>query len=121
MHFIVNTAENGQGPLVPKVRVRVGNELLCNPAGRGLGPLSTQTGYTYVDAFLWFTNPGGSAGQGTGCGKGAPATAVFWPKYAAGLAQRANFNITGPKEHLLHDGPYVAFDKQTTPGAPAPR
>jgi endoglucanase len=120
-HFIVNTAENGQGPLVPPVRFRVGNELLCNPAGRGLGPLSTQTGYTYVDAFLWFTNPGGSAGNGKGCGAGAPATAVFWPKYAAGLAQRANFNITGPKEHLLRDGPYVPFDAQTTPGARAPR
>jgi endoglucanase len=121
VHFIVNTAENGQGPLVPKSRVLDGNEELCNPAGRGLGPLSTETGYTYVDAFLWFTNPGGSAGQGKGCGQGAPATAVFWPKYAAGLAQHANFNITGPKEHLLHDGPYVAFDKQTTPGARAPR
>jgi endoglucanase len=120
-HFVVNTAENGQGPLVPKVRFRHGNEELCNPTGRGLGPLSTATGYTYVDAFLWFTNPGGSAGQGPGCGKGAPPTAVFWPQYAAGLAKRANFRITGPREHLLHDGPYVAYDKQTSPGAPPPR
>jgi len=101
--------------------VRSGNEELCNPAGRGLGPLSTETGYTYVDAFLWFTNPGGSAGQGPGCGTGAPPTAVFWPKYAAGLAQRADFRVTGPREHLLHDGPYIPYDKQTTPGAPAPR
>jgi endoglucanase len=121
VHFIVNTAENGQGPLVPKVRFHHGNEELCNPAGRGLGPLSTQTGYTYVDAFLWFTNPGGSGGQGPGCGQGAPPTAVFWPKYAAGLAARANFNITGPREPLLRDGPYVPFDRQTAPGAPAPR
>jgi endoglucanase len=121
VHFVVNTAENGQGPLVPKVRVGHGNEELCNPAGRGLGPLSTHTGYTYVDAFLWFTNPGGSAGQGAGCGKGAPPTAVFWPEYAAGLAQHADFRITGPKEHLLHDGSYVPYDKQTSPGAPAPR
>jgi endoglucanase len=121
VHFVVNTAENGQGPLVPKVRFRHGNEELCNPAGRGLGPLSTETGYTYVDAFLWFTNPGGSAGQGPGCGTGAPPTAVFWPKYAAGLAQRANFQVTGPKEHLEHDGAYVPFDRQTSPGAAAPR
>jgi endoglucanase len=121
VHFIVNTAENGQGPLVPHSRVKYGNEELCNPAGRGLGPLSTQTGYTYVDAFLWFTNPGGSGGQGTGCGTGAPPTAVFWPQYAAGLARRADFQVTGPKEHLLHDGPYVAYDKQTSPGSPAPR
>ncbi|MEA2638565.1 MAG: endoglucanase, partial [Chloroflexota bacterium] len=121
VHFIVNTAENGRGPLVPRNRVRYGNEELCNPPGRGVGPLSTQTGYTYVDAFLWFTNPGGSAGQGPGCGKGAPPTAVFWPKYAAGLAQHANFRITGPKEHLLHNGPYVPYDNQTSPGALAPR
>ncbi len=121
VHFIVNTAENGQGPLVPKVRVHHGNEELCNPPGRGLGPLSTQTGYTYVDAFMWFTNPGGSGGQGPGCGEGAPPTAVFWPKYAAGLAQHADFRVTGPKEPLQHNGPYVPFDKQTSPGAPAPR
>jgi endoglucanase len=121
VHFVVNTAENGQGPLVPKVRFRHGNEELCNPAGRGLGPLSTQTGYTYVDAFLWFTNPGGSAGQGAGCGQGAPATAVFWPKYAAGLAQHADFHVTGPKENLLRDGHYIPYDSQTAPGAPAPR
>jgi endoglucanase len=121
VHFVVNTAENGQGPLVPTVRVGHGNEELCNPAGRGLGPLSTDTGYTYVDAFLWFTNPGGSAGQGPGCGAGAPPTAVFWPKYAAGLAQRADFRVTGPSEHLLRNGPYVPFDKQTAPGTPAPR
>jgi endoglucanase len=120
VHFIVNTAENGQGPLVPKIRVGHGNEELCNPAGRGLGPLSTRTGYTYVDAFLWFTNPGGSGGQGPGCGQGAPPTAVFWPKYAAGLAQHANFRVTGPREHLLRDGPYVPFDTQTAPGALAP-
>jgi endoglucanase len=118
VHFVVNTAENGRGPLVPHNRVRYGNERLCNPPGRGLGPLSTQTGYTYVDGFLWFTNPGGSGGRGPGCGKGAPKTAVFWPKYAAGLARRANFHITGPKEHLLRDGPYVPFDRQTAPGAP---
>jgi endoglucanase len=121
VHFVVNTAENGRGPLVPKVRFRHGNEELCNPAGRGLGPLSTETGYTYVDAFLWFTNPGGSAGQGPGCGAGAPPTAVFWPEYAAGLAQRADFRVTGPREHLLHNGPYIPYDKQTMPGAPAPR
>jgi endoglucanase len=121
VHFVVNTAEAGRGPLVPKNRVKYGNEELCNPPGRGLGPLSVQTGYTYVDGFLWFTNPGGSAGQGPGCGKGAPPTAVFWPQYAAKLAMNANFKVTGPKEHLLHDGPYVPYDAQTAPGAPAPR
>jgi endoglucanase len=115
VHFVVNTGENGQGPLVPRHRVLYGNEELCNPVGRGLGPMSVQTGYKYVDAFLWFTNPGGSAGDGAGCGQGAPKTAVFWPRYAVNLVRRADFNITGPKEHLLHDGPYVPYDAAVAP------
>src|SRR6202011_4694503 len=49
-HFVVNTAVNGRGPLVPRNRVREGNEVLCNPPGRGLGPLPTwHTGYDKVD------------------------------------------------------------------------
>ena len=38
-HFVVNTGENGQGPLRPRDIVHQGNEVLCNPPGRGLGPL----------------------------------------------------------------------------------
>ena len=68
-HFIVNTGENGRGPLVPKDRVHHGNEVLCNPPGRGLGPLSLagdvaqQTAYAATDGLLWFSNPGGSGGR----------------------------------------------------------
>src|SRR5204863_4366029 len=51
-HFVINTGENGRGPLVPKNRVLNGNEVLCNPPGRGLGPQSTDTGYLWADAFL---------------------------------------------------------------------
>ena len=40
-HFVVNTAENGRGPLVPHNRVKHGNEVLCNPLDRGLGPVPT--------------------------------------------------------------------------------
>ena len=115
VHFVVNTGENGQGPLVPTVRFEHGNEELCNPPGRGLGPLSVQTGYRYVDGFLWFTNPGGSAGDHQGCGKGAPPTGVFWPGRAVSLVRHANFHITGPKEHLLHDGPYIPYDAAVAP------
>ena len=74
-HFIINTGENGKGPLVPASRVKQGNEILCNPPGRGLGPLSvsqqvaTPTGYPDADGFLSFSNPGGSGGQ---CVPGAP-------------------------------------------------
>ena len=117
VHFIVNTGENGQGPLVPKVRVHHGNEELCNPPGRGLGPMSVQTGYTYVDGFLWFTNPGGSGGNGPGCGSKAPPTAVFWPGRAVSLVRKADFRVTGPKEQLLRDGPYVPYDGAVAPDA----
>ena len=62
-HFVVNTAENGRGPLVPRSRTHNGNEVLCNPPGRGLGPKPTfDTGYRDVDAFAWIANPGKSGG-----------------------------------------------------------
>ena len=58
-HFVVNTGDNGRGPLRPPDRVHSGNEILCNPAGRGLGPRPTaDTGFPNVDMFAWTTNPG---------------------------------------------------------------
>jgi endoglucanase len=92
-HFIVQTDDNGRGPLVPQDRVVNGNENLCNPPGRGAGPLSWNTGYEYVDGFLWFNNPGNSDGP---CKQGAPAVGVFWPSYAVGLVQHATNQVTGP-------------------------
>lgn len=51
-HFVINTGFNGRGPLKPANPVRQGNEVLCNPPGRGLGPKPTSnTGYVNVDAF----------------------------------------------------------------------
>jgi endoglucanase len=110
-HFVINTGENGRGPLVPKDRVHHGNEVLCNPPGRGLGPLSVngavaqQTGYANADGFLWFSNPGGSGGQ---CVPGAPPTGQFWPAYAVMLAENWVDKVTGPsgggsgKHHKKH-------------------
>jgi endoglucanase len=98
-HFVINTGENGQGPLRPKNRVRDGNEVLCNPPGRGLGPLTLLndvaqvTGYTGADGMLWFSNPGGSGGQ---CVPGAPPTGVYWPAYAVMLAGNRVDTVTGP-------------------------
>jgi endoglucanase len=90
-HFVINTGENGQGPLVPANVAKDGNELLCNPPGRGLGPRPTaNTGYPNVDAFAWTSNPGESGGQ---CVPGAPPTGVFWPAYALMLVHNANFNV----------------------------
>ncbi len=90
-HFIVNTSDNGRGPLLNHNRVRNGNEDLCNPPGRGLGPLlNTATGYGPVDAFMWTHPPGNSSG----CGGGPPG-GVFWPARAIMLAQNANQKL-GP-------------------------
>jgi endoglucanase len=103
-HFLVNTGENGRGPVIPKNRVKHGNEVLCNPPGRGLGPLSLvndvaqQTDYADADGLLWFSNPGGSGGQ---CVPGAPPTGVFWPAYAAMLAQNWVDQVNGPHYSLF--------------------
>jgi endoglucanase len=103
-HFVINSGENGRGPLRPHNRVASGNEVLCNPPGRGLGPISVDqgvaqpTGYAAADGFLWFTNPGGSGGQ---CVPGAPATGVFWPAYAVMLAQNWSHAVNGPSFHLV--------------------
>ncbi|MHB8657906.1 MAG: glycoside hydrolase family 6 protein [Solirubrobacteraceae bacterium] len=90
-HFVINTSENGRGPLAPPNRVTQGNEVLCNPLGRGLGPLPTwHTGYPHLDAFAWILHPGESTGR---CGAGAPATGDFWLTYALMLARNANFRV----------------------------
>jgi hypothetical protein len=86
-HFIVNTAENGSGPKVNRDRVKYGNNDLCNPPDRALGPMDTTvTALAGVDAFLWTHPPGNSSGS---CG-GGPASGTFWDARAVGLAARAN-------------------------------
>jgi hypothetical protein len=91
-HFVVNTADNGRGPKRNRNRVKYGNSDLCNPPGRGLGPMdTTATGFPNADAFLWTHPPGNSSG---GC-RGGPPAGVFWPARAIGLATRANQQL-GP-------------------------
>jgi endoglucanase len=90
-HFVINTGANGRGPLRPPDIVHQGNEVLCNPPGRGLGPLPTaSTGYPSVDMFAWTTNPGESGGP---CRPGAPKTGVYWPAYALSLVRNADFKV----------------------------
>ena len=102
-HFVINTGENGRGPLRPRNLVRDGNEVLCNPPGRGLGPLSLlnrvaqPTGYAGDDGLLWFSNPGGSGGQ---CVPGAPPTGAYWPAYAVMLARNWVDTVSGPRSAL---------------------
>jgi endoglucanase len=104
VHFVVNTGGNGRGPLENKDKVKNGNEQLCNPVGRGLGPWSTSTGFKYVDALMWMAVPGNSGGA---CRPGAPPTAVFWPAYAESLVHNADYKITGPHEPLIRQGKFI--------------
>jgi endoglucanase len=90
-HFIVDTADNGHGPLLNHNKVKNGVEDLCNPPGRGLGPeTTTDTGFAFADAWMWTHPPGNSSG----CGGGPPG-GVFWPARAEGEAARANGQL-GP-------------------------
>ncbi len=90
-HFIVNTAQNGRGPLLNPHPTTQGVENLCNPPNRGLGIRdTTNTGYPFADAFMWTHPPGNSSG----CG-GGPPSGVFWSARAIQLAENAN-NQLGP-------------------------
>ncbi|MGA2011192.1 MAG: glycoside hydrolase family 6 protein [Solirubrobacteraceae bacterium] len=90
-HFIVNTAQNGNGPKLNPHPGTQGNEDLCNPPGRALGPRpTTDTGFALADAWLWTSVPGNSSG----CG-GGPAGGVFWTARAVSLAAHANGRL-GP-------------------------
>lgn len=90
--FVINTAQNGNGPKRNPHPSTQGSEDTCNPPGRGLGPPpTTQTGYAHVDAFLWSSPPGNSGGS---C-HGGPASGTFWPQRAIDLAAHANDRL-GP-------------------------
>ena len=58
-HFVINTAENGRGPIhhyLPNGRRLT---VWCNPPNRGLGsPPTTDTANPMVDAYLWINRPG---------------------------------------------------------------
>ena len=58
-HFVINTTQNGRGP----VHYRVANgrriNIWCSPGLRGLGPRpTTDTSHPKVDAYLWINRPG---------------------------------------------------------------
>jgi len=97
-HFIVQSDDDGRGPYVPSWERHRRNGDTCNPPGRGVGPLTWNTGYKYVDGLLWFNDPGNSDGS---CSHGDPPIGDFWPAYAVGLIQHGVNRVTGPRYHLL--------------------
>jgi endoglucanase len=58
-HFIINTAENGRGPIHQRLPNGRRLTVWCNPPNRGLGPApTTNTSNARVDAYLWVNRPG---------------------------------------------------------------
>ena len=58
-HFVINTAENGRGPVHKRLPNGRRLTIWCNPPGRGLGPPpTTETSHPLVDAYLWINRPG---------------------------------------------------------------
>ena len=96
-HFVVNTAQNGQGPKLNPHPVTQGIENLCNPPGRGLGRMPTgdvdptSDGLTFkgLDGFMWTGVPGRSHNSNCPGGPWQPA-GVFDPRFALELADNAN-------------------------------
>ncbi|HEX7290788.1 MAG TPA: glycoside hydrolase family 6 protein [Conexibacter sp.] len=94
-HYVINTAANGRGPLIPRSRVRSGNSVRCNAPGRGLGPRPTSdvpAQYRNLDGLFWIGNPGRSAGRCVRAAN-APPTGAFWLDYALELIRNADFRI----------------------------
>jgi endoglucanase len=86
-HFIVNTSDNGRGPMY---RYGSGRRqtIWCNPPNSGLGkPATTNTGSPFADAKLWVNRPGTSHGA---C-NGGPPVGQWWEKRALSMARRANW------------------------------
>ncbi len=66
LHLVIDTSRNGIGP----------DNTWCDPSGRALGLDPTEnTGYSYVDAFLWVKPPGESDGCADKAGTFDPALA----------------------------------------------
>jgi endoglucanase len=91
-HYIINTAQNGNGPRRNLHPTTDGNTDLCNPPGRALGPTpTTSTGFPHADALMWTHVPGNSSGH---C-NGGPDSGSLGPERAIQLAANANDRL-GP-------------------------
>jgi endoglucanase len=98
--FIINTAENGRGP----VSYRRGGRRItvwCNPGLRGLGPPpTTSTSDPKVDAYLWINRPG----YAQSC-QGRPV--AWYPSRALSYARLATtWEAPPPDTHYGHSRRY---------------
>jgi endoglucanase len=87
-HFIVNTSDNGNGPMYRWVNGKR-KPVWCNPPNAALGtPATTATGHPKADGFFWINRPGTSHGA---CNGGPTPTGVWWEARALAMARRAKF------------------------------
>ncbi len=84
--FIVNTSENGRGPVHYRSWIDRSRHLWrtinvwCHPLRRGLGiPPTTFTANPKVDAYMWINRPGYSGGS---CNGGPLPIGSWWPERA---------------------------------------
>jgi endoglucanase len=105
-HFIVNTSDNGRGPVHyrrwisrgdPKIWRRV--TVWCHPLKRGLGPLpTTQTQWPdIVDGYFFIGRPGYSGGS---CNGGPLPIGSWWANRALDLARDATSWVRQPRGHV---------------------
>lgn len=110
-HFIINTSENGRGPVHyrrwisrgdPKIWRRV--NVWCHAGKRGLGPApSTATVRPdVVDAYLYINRPGYSAGS---CNGGPLPIGSWWDDRALDLARNATEWVRPPSGYAVWGWP----------------
>ena len=106
-HFIVNTSENGRGPVHyrrwisrkdPKIWRRI--NVWCHAQKRGLGPAPTTSTLRpdVVDAYLYINRPGYSAGS---CNGGPLPIGSWWADRALDLARHATEWVREPRGFSL--------------------
>jgi endoglucanase len=82
-HFVINTAENGRGPIHHHVSNGRRITVWCNPPNRGLGPPpTTDTSNPMVDAYLWINRPGYAQSCQHKPIKWSPPRALSYARYA---------------------------------------
>ena len=87
-HFIVNTSDNGNGPMYRWVGGKR-KPVWCNPPNSALGtPATTATGHPKAEGFFWINRPGTSHGA---CNGGPTPTGAGWEARALAMARRARF------------------------------
>ena len=99
----VNTALNGNGPLIVRDRKGKRRNVWCNPRGRSLGPLPVVHPAGHVDAFFWVGRPGhsdGTCGEVPGSMRG-PKASSWWPDWAVQLVENSRNSRDFPASAAL--------------------